>query len=385
MRGKSLVITLLLIFLLSIQVLVTANNDRDDEPPSIFSHKDIQIEPHHQIERLLVSSANAVVAGRIMEGAIIVDGNLTVLPGAEIHGKIIILGGQLTNYSGNDFEEVPWVVSPSKSPFTRIVLGGLMLLVVASLIVIPYLLWLIFHFASRFPTFVHIKDRLLEIRNRWPFFYIAITLVVSAAMLILFGVLAWKTIFRQATGIFDSAFIWLIRYFASSELDRIMITITNLGFGFSYGVIVFITISTLVALRRWIELKGLTICLLGGSALNEMLKRLFERARPEAFQIVAESGFSFPSGHAMVSLCFYGIVAFLIVRKRSLHWRIAGAIIAVLLILAIGISRIYLGVHYPSDVIAGYVAGATWLGFSISLIMWWEQERERKQKDSKIT
>ncbi|WP_237715623.1 MULTISPECIES: phosphatase PAP2 family protein [Pelosinus] len=315
-----------------------------------------------------------------MEGAIIVDGNLTVLPGAEIQGKIIILGGQLNNYSGNDFEQAPWVVSPAKSPFTRIVLGGLMLLFVVSLILIPYLLWLIFHFASRFPTFLRIKDRLLEIRNRWPFFYIAITLVVSASMLILFGVLAWKTIFRQATGIFDSAFIWLIRYFASFELDRIMITITNLGFGFSYGVIVFITVSILVALRRWIELKGLTVCLLGGAALNEMLKHLFERARPEAFQIVAESGFSFPSGHAMVSLCFYGIVAFLIVRKRSLQWRIAGAVVATLLIVAIGVSRIYLGVHYPSDVVAGYAAGATWLGFSISLVMWWEQELSERDK-----
>lgn len=193
------------------------------------------------------------------------------------------------------------------------------LIFVVSLIAILYLLWLIFHFASCFPIFVRIKDRLLEIRNRWPLFYIAITLVVSVSMLILFGLLAWKTIFRQATGIFDSAFIWLIRYFASSELDRIMITITNLGFGFSYGVIVFITVSILIALRRWIELKGLTVCLLGGAALNEMLKHLFGRARPEAFQVVAESGFSFPSGHAMVSLCFYGIVAFLIVRKRSLQ------------------------------------------------------------------
>jgi len=111
-----------------------------------------------------------------------------------------------------------------------------------------------------------------------------------------------------------------------------------------------------------------------------MLKHLFERARPEAFQIVAESGFSFPSGHAMVSLCFYGIVAFLIVRKRSLQWRIAGAVVATLLIVGIGVSRIYLGVHYPSDVVAGYAAGATWLGFSISLVMWWEQELSERDK-----
>lgn len=376
MHRKTSVIVLLLIFLVSIHALAIAKKDVDDELPSVFFHEDIRIESHQHIERLLGSSSSAIVSGTITEGVIIVDGNLTLLPDAKIKGKIIILGGQLKNESSSGMEQA-WVVPPAKSPFTGIVLGGLLFLLVACLIVIPYSLLWFFQLINRFPVFVKLKDRLLEIRRRWPLLYIIITLVVSALMLILFTVLAWQTIFRQATGVFDSAFIWLIRYFASPQLDQMMITITNLGFGFSYGVIVFIVVSILVVFRRWIELQGLALCLLGGAALNELLKQLFERARPDAFHIVAASGFSFPSGHAMAALCFYGMVAFLVVRKRSCQWRLAGTVGAVLLIAAIGVSRIYLGVHYPSDVVAGYAAGVTWLGFSISLVMWREQEQAR--------
>lgn len=377
MYRKTSVIVLLLIFLISIHAFAIAKNDVDDELASVFFHEDIRIEPHQHIERLLGSSSNAIVSGTITEGVIIVDGNLTLLPGAKIKGKIIILGGQLKNESSSGMEQA-WVVPPAELPFTGIVLGGLLFLLVACLIVIPYSLLRFFQLMNRFPVFVRLKDQLLEIQRRWPLLYIVITLVVSALMLILFMALAWQTIFRQATGVFDSAFIWLIRYFASPQLDQMMITITNLGFGFSYGVIVFTTVSMLVVFRRWIELQGLAFCLLGGAALNELLKQLFERARPDAFHIVAASGFSFPSGHAMAALCFYGMVAFLVVRKRPWQWRMAGAVGAVLLIAAIGISRIYLGVHYPSDVVAGYAAGVTWLGFSISLVIWKEQEQNKR-------
>lgn len=380
MYGKRLLINALFVLLLSVQAVAIANNNLANEQPDVFSHEDIRVESHQRIERLLVSGANAVVAGTITDGAIIVDGTLTLLPGAKIGGRIIILGGKLKDESGIAMEHTPWVVSPGKSPFTRIVLTAFMILFIAGIIIIPYLLWMVLHLASRSGIFMCLKKRLLNIQTRWPALYIAVALGISALMLVLFSVLAWQTIFRHATGIFDNAFIWLVRYFASPGLDRVMITITNLGFGFSYGILVLTTAAILVVFRRWIELKGLILCLLGGAALNEILKHLFERNRPEAFHLVAASGFSFPSGHAMVSLCFYGMVAFLMVRKRSWQWRITGLVITLLLIMAIGVSRIYLGVHYPSDVVAGYAAGATWLGFSISLVMWWEREGSRQKQ-----
>lgn len=119
----------------------------------------------------------------------------------------------------------------------------------------------------------------------------------------------------------------------------------------------------------------------GGAALNSLLKHLFVRTRPDLFRVVEATGYSFPSGHAMVSLCFYGMLAFFIVRNiKSLRWRLVIISLAVLLVVAIGISRIYLGVHYPTDVIAGYTAGAMWLFFRISLLAWWEQRRAANQE-----
>ena len=82
MYRKTSVIVLLLIFLISIHAFAIAKNDVDDELASVFFHEDIRIESHQHIERLLGSSSNAIVSGTITEGVIIVDGNLTLLPGA---------------------------------------------------------------------------------------------------------------------------------------------------------------------------------------------------------------------------------------------------------------------------------------------------------------
>lgn len=379
MYVRMIVAYALVVFLLGGQGTAAANGYRSGEQPDVFSHENIRIEFGQRIERLLVSGANAVVAGAIDEGIIVVDGSLVIVPGARIGGNIIILGGELKNEAGITFEHAPLIVPPGNMPYTGVVLGCLALLFILSLVAIPYFLWLVLHLMNRFPPVARVKAWLFEIQHRRPSLYIAITLAFSASMLGLFSVLAWQTIFRHATGVFDNAFVWMVRYFASPGLDKTMISITNLGFGFSYGVLVLTTASILAVFRRWIELKGLILCLSGGVVLNEILKHLFERARPEAFHIVAASGFSFPSGHAMISLCFYGMVAFLIVRKRSWHLRIAGSIVTVLLVMAIGVSRIYLGVHYPSDVVAGYASGAMWLGFSISILMWWEKEGVRRQ------
>jgi undecaprenyl-diphosphatase len=93
------------------------------------------------------------------------------------------------------------------------------------------------------------------------------------------------------------------------------------------------------------------------------LKLIFRRARPEAFFGYAEPiTYSFPSGHSIVSACFYGVLAaILTARMKSRARRIAIWMAAALLAFLIGLSRIYLGVHYPSDVLAGYAAAVIWV------------------------
>lgn len=107
---------------------------------------------------------------------------------------------------------------------------------------------------------------------------------------------------------------------------------------------------------------GFLTLMITGIILNIVLKFLFARERPSDARLVDEYFYSFPSGHAMNSFIFYGSIAYLFyhyTRDRVLG--IAVAIALGILILLIGISRIYLGVHYPSDVVAGYIAGGWWL------------------------
>ncbi len=101
----------------------------------------------------------------------------------------------------------------------------------------------------------------------------------------------------------------------------------------------------------------------GGEALDFVLKLLFRRTRPEVFfGLTAPGSYSFPSGHSMLSACLFGVLAaILTVRMKSRARRAAIWAAAAVATLLIGLSRIYLGVHYPSDVLAGYAAAVIWV------------------------
>lgn len=103
--------------------------------------------------------------------------------------------------------------------------------------------------------------------------------------------------------------------------------------------------------------------------LNQLLKNILQRPRPTEFRIVEETGFSFPSGHSMVSMAFYGYLIYLIyryVKNKYLKWILI--VLLSILICTIGISRIYLGVHYTSDVLGGFLISISYLVIYISAV-----------------
>jgi undecaprenyl-diphosphatase len=103
--------------------------------------------------------------------------------------------------------------------------------------------------------------------------------------------------------------------------------------------------------------------MLGAAALDAALKFAFHRPRPVPFFGSTPSSYSFPSGHALGSFCFYGMLAAILAKHaRGRTAKFCVWMIAVFLVGMIGFSRIYLGVHYPSDVIAGYCAAVVWVG-----------------------
>jgi undecaprenyl-diphosphatase len=102
---------------------------------------------------------------------------------------------------------------------------------------------------------------------------------------------------------------------------------------------------------------------IGAEAVDELLKLVFHRQRPEAFfGNPGPSSYGFPSGHAISACCFYGVLAAIVTARIRSRWKQAAVWVAAAILAGlIGLSRIYLGVHYPSDVIAGYAGGIVWV------------------------
>lgn len=138
----------------------------------------------------------------------------------------------------------------------------------------------------------------------------------------------------------------------------------------------------LAVTRRWRTLIALLAAFAGSGAINWAIKTVVRRPRPEfSFANVHDASFSFPSGHAMGSLVAYGMLAYLLTRYAPQNRHIGKIVysLAAALVLAIGISRLYLEVHYLSDVIGGYFAGAIWLTVCISGVELSDFENEGKR------
>jgi undecaprenyl-diphosphatase len=144
---------------------------------------------------------------------------------------------------------------------------------------------------------------------------------------------------------------------------------TFMGTTVTYIGIIIFTFVIGIKYRRWLTYASvLSINLLLCWLANEGLKRIFVRPRPNIHRIVKVGGYSFPSGHSMVSFCFYGFVLYIIIaNSRNGITKLVFSILIPLLILSIGLSRIYLGVHYTSDVLSGFLGGLFCLSIFIKL------------------
>lgn len=151
-------------------------------------------------------------------------------------------------------------------------------------------------------------------------------------------------------------------------LERSLLEITALGTGLVVMMIVVISALFLIATQHRFSAFLLLVASGGGIVLNAILKSSFDRPRPQLFEWLTEpSSSSFPSGHAMSSAIVYFTVAYLIARLEKRRWMRTVTIIAsLLLVLLISVSRLYLGVHYPSDVLAGMIIGLAWAGFCLA-------------------
>ena len=152
-------------------------------------------------------------------------------------------------------------------------------------------------------------------------------------------------------------------------LTKIMKIITF--FGSAYFILVLTTLLVALIKNKKIGLMIVANLVLIAS-MNIILKNIVHRPRPEGYRLIEESGYSFPSGHSMVSVAFYGFLIYLILKKvKNKKSKIIYSIFLGLLILLIGFSRIYLGVHYATDVLAGGILSISYLIAFISYAKKW--------------
>ena len=155
-------------------------------------------------------------------------------------------------------------------------------------------------------------------------------------------------------------------FLISSFVTPIAKFITNFG-GAIFLIVLTITLFILIKNKKI----GLSIFsnLVIITILNQLLKRILQRPRPTEYRIIEETGYSFPSGHSMVSMAFYGYLIYLIYKYiNNKHLKRTLIIILSVLICIIGVSRIYLGVHYTSDVLGGFLISFAYLIIYIELV-----------------
>ena len=140
----------------------------------------------------------------------------------------------------------------------------------------------------------------------------------------------------------------------------------------NFGGAIFLIVLTIVLLVL-IKNKKIGISIFSNlvivTILNQLLKAILQRPRPTEYRIVEETGYSFPSGHSMVSMAFYGYLIYLIykyVKNKYIKW--ISIVLLSILVCSIGISRIYLGVHYTSDVLGGFLISMSYLVIYISAV-----------------
>ena len=201
-------------------------------------------------------------------------------------------------------------------------------------------------------------------KRRFEFLSLSLLLGLAAAIgaLIFFGWLA-DEVLEGETRHFDEVTRNAVHQLASPLLTTFMRGLSFVGSTLALTIGTIIVVVRFALLKWGREAKLFAITMVGAGLLNVTLKLAFQRPRPSPFfNLTAPETYSFPSGHSLTSACFFGaLAAILTARVKSRRFRIVTWVLCTLMFVLIGFSRIYLGVHHTTDVIAGFAAALIWI------------------------
>lgn len=214
----------------------------------------------------------------------------------------------------------------------------------------------------------------------------AVTLLLGTAGVVAFLALS-REVFDQDAATFDAAAFQWARALLGPEQQQWMEAITFLASrNFITGAgLLLVAWLLLVRRRHWYSLL-VPVVALGSITLNLVLKQIYNRPRP-LLPLTSASGLSFPSGHAMISASFYGLLIYFAWSRLRPHPVLRYVVVTLLagLIVLIGLTRVYLRVHYATDVLAGITAGLAWLIIAIPLLQQLEKRvRKHFRKDPQL-
>ena len=189
--------------------------------------------------------------------------------------------------------------------------------------------------------------------------------VIMVIFLILFSIFAYKIVMDKSIYIDKIVYDFICDNFMSERMTNIVKILTSLG---SALVVIILTIVLFMAIKNKSIAVSIVINLIVITILNNLLKIIFLRPRPNVNNLILESGYSFPSGHSSTGMAFYGYLIYLIYKYvNNKKIKISLIIFLSLVIVAIGLSRIYLGVHYASDVLGGFLLAIVYLIIFITI------------------
>ena len=290
--------------------------------------------------------------------------------------------------------------------------GGLFLMIIIALFIVFYILKIIFtkngkeffsflasvwqsikqaitrnpevqKFTERHKTFFKFLRKRLDKNN---FYGLPLTLLslVWLYALSLFGGIVEDIINSDIIVSADIRAANLLAIFRNAELTEVFLWITLLG---GWQVILIFTIATILILWLWGKRSyvfPLLLSIVGSEIFTSAGKFIFHRTRPD-IAVYPENSFSFPSGHATIAIAFYGFIVYMLIKNvKQWHKKINAFFAGFILVLLIGFSRLYLGVHYVSDVWGGYLVGAIWLIVAIGFSEYFLYKKQKSEPCLKI-